>query len=276
MNRIDQTFVRLKKEGRKALIGYLTAGFPNKESLSRLVPLLEAAGLDILELGIPFSDPIADGPTIQRSSQVALEKGSTLPWVLDEVATLRSLVRLPLVFMSYCNPILAMGAEKFFKRARQSGVDGLIVPDLIPEESKLFDAAAQKEGIHLIYMVAPTNDRARIQFIASKTRGFLYAVSLTGVTGARTALSHELPQFLKTTRQVSNVPLAVGFGLSTPAQVKEVAQHADGVIVGSALIKQVEKSENSGYQDAAGFVRSLRQSLDQLTSPPRKDGAYAA
>ena len=276
MNRIDQTFLRLKNEGRKALIGYLTAGFPNKESLSRLLPLMEAAGLDILELGIPFSDPIADGPTIQRSSQVALEKGATLSWVLDEVATLRSLVRLPLVFMSYSNPILAMGADKFFKRARQSGVDGVIIPDLIPEESKLFDAAADKEGIHLIYLVAPTSDRSRIQMIASKTRGFLYAVSLTGVTGARTGLSRELPQFLKVARQVSKVPLAVGFGLSTPAQVKEVAQHADGVIVGSALIKQIEKSEASGFQDAAAFVRSLRHSLDQLAAPPRKDGSYAA
>jgi tryptophan synthase alpha chain len=263
MNRIDAVFQELKKQGRKALIGYVTAGFPDRVSLKRLVPTLEKAGLDLLELGVPFSDPIADGPTIQKASQAALAQGTTLAWILGQVRELRKHVRLPIVFMTYCNPIYAMGVETFFRRARASGLDGLIVPDLIPEESRLL-APAKRFGVHVIYLVAPTTPNDRIRYVARATHGFLYAVSLTGVTGARTTLPAGLPHFLKQVKAVSRAPVAVGFGLSTPAQVRAAARHADGVIVGSALIRAIDRSKSNGFTGAARFVRSLRNALNSL------------
>ncbi|MFA5974962.1 MAG: tryptophan synthase subunit alpha [Elusimicrobiota bacterium] len=261
MNRIDKTFQQLKAKGRKALIGYVTAGFPNKSSLKRLIPLLEEAGLDLLELGVPFSDPIADGPTIQRASQVALSNGVTLEWILETVRELRSRVKLPIILMSYSNPVYAMGVERFFQKAQASGVDGLIVPDMIPEEAALFKPA-QSHGVHRIYLAAPTTPSERIRMIAQATRGFLYVVSLTGVTGARSALSPGLSRFLKKVKAISRQPVAVGFGLSTPAHVKAVAPYADGVIIGSALIKEIEKSKSNGFAGAVRYVRSLHKALN--------------
>lgn len=261
MNRIDKKFKDLKSQGRKALIGYVTAGFPEKGSLRKLVPLLEHAGLNLLEVGVPFSDPIADGPTIQRSSQAALARGVTLSWILDEVKAIRRSSSLPIILMSYCNPVYSMGVETFFRRARACGVDGLIVPDLIPEESSLFSPAV-RYGIHLIYLVAPTSPARRIAQVARATRGFLYAVSLTGVTGARNALSAGLPAFLKRVKAASRTPVAVGFGLSTPAQVREASALADGVIVGSALIRKIEESRSHGFAGAARYIQSLRNAID--------------
>jgi tryptophan synthase alpha chain len=276
MNRIDATFARLRSERRKALIGYVTAGYPTKDSFAAAIPRLVEAGLDILEVGIPFSDPIADGPTIQAASFGALKNGVTLTWILEQVTALRALVHAPIVFMSYSNPILAMGAKKFFQAAKAAGVDGLIVPDLIPEESGLFDEAANKAGVLLIYLIAPTSSKERIHQVAARSRGFLYAVSVTGVTGARTALPAGLPAFLKTARLASARPVAVGFGLSTPEQVKEASVHADGVIVGSALIKEMEGSQNNNFQGAVNFIRSLREALDDKTSQSSEETTHAA
>ena len=167
MNRIDQSFRKLKRERRKALIGYVTAGFPYKASLMTLVPLLEKAGLDLIELGVPFSDPIADGPTIQHASQIALKNGITLDWILNTVKALRQEgVRLPVILMSYCNPIYAMGIDRFYQQSKTAGVDGLIVPDLIPEEARAFAKAAKRTGMHLIYLVAPTTPKHRVAQIA--------------------------------------------------------------------------------------------------------------
>src|ERR1035437_3760005 len=164
MNRIDQTFKSLKQVGQKALIGYVTAGFPTKASLRTLIPLLEKAALELLEIGVPFSDPIADGPTIQHSSQIALQNGVTLVWILQSVTQLRRQgVKLPIILMSYCNPIHAMGIDKFFKQAQASGVDGLIIPDIILEEGEPYAQSAAKHGIDLVYLVAPTTPRARIR-----------------------------------------------------------------------------------------------------------------
>ena len=262
MNRIDQTFKKLKRDKRKALIGYITAGAPDKRSLPLLIPLLEQAGLDILELGIPFSDPIADGPTIQKSSQQALEAGTTLPWVFETVASLRQRIRMPLIFMIYSNSIVAMGIDRFFDRAGTCGIDGIIIPDMTPEESAHFERAARRRNVALIYLVAPTTSAIRMAVIGRRTRGFLYAVSLTGVTGVRKALPADLPHFLKKVKRTSRMPVAVGFGLSTPAQVRQASRYADGVIVGSALVKEVEASKTHGFLKAVRFVQSLKRALN--------------
>jgi len=261
-NRIDRTFASLKRRRKKALIGYITGGHPTLVSMKTIVPLLERAGLDLLEIGVPFSDPIADGPTIQRSSQVALENGTTLAWILQTVRGLRRSVQLPMVLMSYSNPIFSMGVAKFFRAAAEAGVDGVIIPDLILEESSDFAQAARRSGVHLIFLVAPTTPPERIRKIAAATRGFLYAVSLTGVTGARTVLARDVAGFLKTVRRLSKKPVAVGFGLSTPMQVRAIAPFADGVIVGSALVKCLEGSVRNHFRQATQFVGSLRSALD--------------
>jgi len=261
MNRIDETFKALKAKQDKALIGYLTAGYPDKKSFEALVPRLVEAGLDMLEIGIAFSDPIADGPVIQQASQKALDNGVTLDWTLQATARLRQTIKIPFIFMSYCNPIYAMGLETFFKRAKESGVDGLIVPDLIPDVAGPYEQAAQQHGIHLIYLASPTSPKARLVQIAKQTRGFLYVVSLTGVTGARADLPKDLGAFVVRARGTSRVPVAVGFGISTPAQAKAVGKLADGVIVGSALIKAVSASQAPHFSEAISFVTSLKKEL---------------
>jgi tryptophan synthase alpha chain len=258
MNRIDQTFAALKRSHKKALIGYVTAGYPTKNRFPQLVQLLEKSGLDLLEIGVPFSDPVADGATIQRSSQKALENGVTLPWILQTVSRLRARVQLPILLMSYSNPILAMGLDRFFARARVCGVDGLIVPDLIPEEGAPFEHLAKKYSLRLVYLAAPTTHPARLQHIARSTQGFLYAVSLTGVTGARQVLSDGLSRFLAHIRRYTSKPVAVGFGISTPAQIRSIRRSVDGVIVGSALIQQIDRS----FQKAGMFVRTLQTALN--------------
>lgn len=261
-NRIDRTFAILKKGHRKALIGYITAGFPKRSSFRPLVSKLTDAGIDLLEIGVPFSDPIADGPTIQHASQVALQQRVELPWILSEIRALRqSGLQTPLILMSYCNPIQAIGIPQFFTAARHAGVDGLIIPDIIPEESDRFARAARANRIHMIYLVAPTTPKARIPKIAANTRGFLYAVSLTGVTGARSALPKNVAGFLQSVRRVSKSPVAVGFGVSTPDQVRQMSHYADGVIVGSALIQHIQKSKAPEYQRAVNYVRSLKGAL---------------
>jgi tryptophan synthase alpha chain len=257
-NRIDQTFRRLKQKRAKALIGYVTAGFPAKKGFMSLLLGLEEAGLDLLEIGVPFSDPIADGPVIQEASQVALENGVTLPWILDTVHRLRYYTDLPVVLMSYANPILAYGLTRFFTDAKKAGVDGLIVPDLVVEEAGPFARAAGATGVRLIYLVAPTTPLSRRKMIAKKTRGFLYAVSLTGVTGARQALPAGLPKFIQSLKGLSPYPVAVGFGISTPDQARAVASYADGVIVGSALIRELGRSKKS----AVRFIQALKGALD--------------
>ncbi len=258
MNRIDQTFARLKRSHRKALIGYLTAGFPSKAIFINAVTRLEKAGLDFLEVGIPFSDPVADGPTIQLSSQKALQNGVTLSWTLKTVKTLRKKVQIPILFMSYTNPLLMMGLDRFFAAAKAAGVDGVIIPDLIPEEGAPFEAPAKRHGLAIVYLAAPTSPRDRLSKIAQATKGFLYAVSFTGVTGARKALPADVAKFLSHIRTLTSKPLAVGFGISSPEQVRSMRKQADGIIVGSALINHLEKSLGNAEQ----FVASLQKALN--------------
>jgi tryptophan synthase alpha chain len=237
MNRIDKKFKKLKKKGAKAFIAYITAGDPNLSVTKKIVLSLEASGVDIVELGIPFSDPIADGPTIQAASHRALAGGVTLKKIFSMMGDLRKDTQIPVVFMTYYNPVLKYGIEKFIKDCVIKGVDGVIVPDLPPEEAKDLMRYAKKNGISTIFLAAPTSTRKRTAMIAERSRGFIYYVSLTGVTGVRRDLPPEVASNVRTIKSISDKPVAVGFGISSPGQARDIAKAADGVIVGSAIVK---------------------------------------
>jgi tryptophan synthase alpha chain len=265
MSRIQATFAALRRARRTALMPYLTLGYPARDSALDLVPALAQAGADLLELGVPFSDPLADGATIQASSQRALENGMTLARCLDQAAALRAAgVEIPFVLMGYYNPIYQMGIDAFAKRAAQAGIDGAIVPDLPPEESGPLGDALRVQGIDPIFLLAPTADPARVAQIAARASGFLYLVSLVGVTGARRALPPALEAFVARVRTATALPLAVGFGIATPDQAARVARIADGVIVGSALIKAIGSAADP-VAGARAFVASLRAGIDGRT-----------
>jgi tryptophan synthase alpha chain len=262
MSRIDQTFSRLRKRGERALIPYFTAGDPSLKDTRALI--LEAArqGAGLIELGVPFSDPLADGPVIQRASQRALAAGVTLPRVLDMVREVRAELDLPLVFLTYYNPLLAFGLKAFSRTASEVGVDGVIVADLPPEEAGPLSAEARAAGLDVIHLVAPTSPPERIRLIARRSRGFIYAVSLTGVTGARAELPPDLAQYLRNLRAVTVKPICVGFGISTPEQAAAVANYADGIIVGSAIVRLVEEHGRSDrlVEEVSRFIASLKES----------------
>lgn len=260
MTRIAETFARLQAQGRVALMPYLMAGYPERESAVELAPALQAAGADLFELGVPFSDPLADGATIQRASERALANGIRLRDVLEQVAVMRaSGVTAPLVLMGYYNPFLQYGLERLARDAAAAGVDGLIIPDLPPEEAEPAHAACRAAGLDLVFFVAPTTPDERIAQIARLASGFIYCVSLTGVTGARAALWEGLPAFLQRVRRHTSVPLVVGFGISSAAHVAEVGRVAAGAIVASALINAIDDAPPEGrVARAAGFVRGLR------------------
>ena len=265
MARLTETFRDLARLKRTSLIPYITAGFPRPDLTPDLLQAIAAGGADILEVGVPFSDPLADGVTIQRSSQAALAAGVTPARCFEYVAAARAKgVRQPIVLMGYVNPILRFGLEPYLAEAARAGVDGLIVPDLPPEEAADLRAACQSQSIDLIFLVAPTSTDERIRLVASLTTGFLYCVSLTGVTGARRDLQGNLPEFLARVRRQTDLPLAVGFGISTPEQAVRVAQVADGVVIGSALVDRLGQGSPETALDAASdFVRSFRGALDR-------------
>ncbi|PDW02190.1 tryptophan synthase subunit alpha [Candidatus Viridilinea mediisalina] len=259
MNRIATTFARLRAEGRVALMPYLTVGFPERESALELVPAMEAAGASMFELGVPFSDPLADGATIQRSAQRALANGITLADCITTTARLRERgVQAPLLLMGYYNPLLRYGLERACSELAAAGGDGWIIPDVPPEEAAELQVAAQAHGLDLIMFVAPTTPEARIAQIAARASGFIYVVSLTGVTGARQSMAANLDAVIARVRRASDLPLVVGFGISRPEHVAEVARIADGAIVGSALIAHLEQ-QSAEYAPAAAatFVRTL-------------------
>jgi tryptophan synthase alpha chain len=258
VDRIASAFARARAEGRAALMPYYTLGYPDSPTSEAVIRAIAEAGADLIELGVPFSDPLADGPTIQRSSQVALERGMTPARCLELTGRLRAGgVRQPLLLMGYVNPILAYGSGRFVADAAGTGADGLIVPDLPPEEAGEVEAACGASGLALIYLAAPTSTPERLATVAARTTGFLYLVSVAGVTGAREGLPPNLHAFVERARAVARTPLAVGFGISTPAQAQAVGQLADGVIVGSALINAVTGAADPTAA-AAGFVRALR------------------
>jgi tryptophan synthase alpha chain len=248
---IAETFAASRARGELALIPYLTAGFPNRTRFVEALLLVAESGADIIEIGIPFSDPIADGPTIQRSSQIALAGGTRLERVFEDVAALR--LRQPLVLMSYLNPLLAFGRERLFAQMRTADVAGAIVPDLPVEESDDWGAAAREYGRDLVFLAAPTSTGARLREIGRRSRGFVYAVSLLGTTGARQTMYDGLPGFLSRLRAATSLPVAVGFGISSPGQVGALRGLADGVVVGSRLVAALDAGEDLG-----ALVRSLK------------------
>jgi tryptophan synthase alpha chain len=258
---IQATFDNTRAEHRAALMPYFTAGFPDL-SLSRdILRELANSGADLIEVGIPFSDPLADGPTIQRSTQAALENGASLAYCLETVRELRrQAVAQPLILMGYYNPILSYGVERFTADAAKAGVDGLIVPDLPPEEAGELEAVCQRYRLALVFFLAPNSTPERIAMVAARASGFIYLVSLTGVTGARQALPADLEAFIERVRFQTQIPLAVGFGISTPEQARQVGGLADGVIVGSALINAVEGAAQP-CQAAGEFIAAFRAAL---------------
>ena len=241
MGRIAAKLAKCKAEGRPAFVAFVTAGDPSLERTLGAALELEAAGVDVLELGVPFSDPLGDGPVIQRSSERALARGVTLARVLGVVREIRSKSQLPLVLFSYLNPLLQRGLPAVAAEAAEAGVDGALVIDLPPEEAEGWIAAARKAGIDTIVLASPTSPDERLRKVAEASRGFVYAVSRTGVTGERQSLSDDARPLVARLRRLTQVPVALGFGISTPEQVKEAALAADAVVVGSALVRFLEE-----------------------------------
>ncbi len=264
MSRISLRFQELLQQRRRALIMYLTVGFPQRNSTTELVPAIVEAGADMIELGVPFSDPLADGATVQRATQIALANGVNVSSCLRVVRELRTGgVGAPILLMGHYNPLLQYGLVRFCEDAARVGVDGLIIPDLPPEEATELHAACQAHGLDLICMLAPTSTAERIAHAADIASGFIYCVSLTGTTGARAELPSELPHFLQRVRGATRLPLGVGFGIAEPHQARQVAAVADGVIVGSALVTIVEQAAEQGVATVRAFVARLRASVDQ-------------
>jgi tryptophan synthase alpha chain len=266
MSRLDATFAALRARGERALVPYFTAGDPSLAVTARLIVEAARQGADVIELGVPFSDPVADGPVVQRASQRALAAGSTLPRVLEMVRDLRGEVAIPIVFLTYYNPILAFGLKAFCRTAAEAGVAGVLVADLPPEEAGPLHAEADPLGFDLMHFVAPTTPPARMRKIARATRGFIYLVSLTGVTGVRADLPPDLVALLRTLRGVTTKPVCVGFGIATPEQAEMVGRVADGVIVGSAIVRLVERHAGSAelVPEVGRFIASLKAPLRAL------------
>ncbi|HET7909630.1 MAG TPA: tryptophan synthase subunit alpha [Nitrospira sp.] len=262
-SRLDKTFARLKIQGEKALIAYLMAGDPSLSETEQLVLELGKAGADVIELGVPFSDPIADGPVIQQAAERALRSGTTLRGILSMVGRIRRQSDIPFVLMAYYNSIHAFGPDRFCREAVAAGVDGLIVPDMPPDEAGPLKAPAAASGLQLIFLLAPTSTAERRAFVARQSHGFVYYVSLTGITGAKLGRIAEIGHNVEQIRKISNTPIAVGFGVTTPQDAAEVSAVADGVIVGSAIVKQVAAGQHEQGMVArvSGFVHSLKAAM---------------
>jgi tryptophan synthase alpha chain len=259
-DRITQKFARLKSQQRTGLFLFLTAGFPDLKATQELIPALVEAGADGIEVGVPFSDPLADGATIQASSFHALQQGVTLQDCLDLVASLRAQIpETPLILMGYYNPIFAMGLDAFCDRAQEAGVDGLIVPDLPTEESGPLLGRSRARGIHLIPLLAPTSTDQRIEKVCAEASGFIYCVSVTGVTGVRDSFQGEVGTLVDTVRRHTSLPIGVGFGISQREHMETVGRVADAAIVGSALIRTIQEAPRDEMKSrAVAFVKGLR------------------
>ena len=262
-SKLDRTFAQLRQKGEKALIAYVMAGDPSLKDTEQLVVELERAGADIIELGVPFSDPIADGPVIQQAAERALRSGTSLRAILSMIAGLREKTQIPLVLMAYYNSIHSFGPERFCHESVQAGIDGLILPDMPPDEAGPLKRPAAAAGLPLIFLLAPTSTAERRTFVARQSQGFVYYVSLTGITGAKLVNLADVGKNVEKIRKVTDVPIAVGFGVATPEDAAKVAAVADGVIVGSAIVKQIaayrEKPEM--VTKVAEFVRSLKTAM---------------
>jgi tryptophan synthase alpha chain len=250
--RIGEAIVAANNDGRTGLVPFITAGYPEPAAFAATLQAIAEVG-DVVELGVPFSDPMADGMTIQRSSFAAIENGVTLTWIFEQLDHLKGSVNAPLIMMSYLNPLLAFGYAKLASRARETGVCAFIVPDLPYEESAEIAAALEPEGVGLIQLVTPATPAERLQILAAATRGFLYAVTITGITGGDSGLPADLADYLDQVSAASSVPVCAGFGIRTAEDVVNVGKHAAGAIVGSALVEVLERGE-----DAAEFLRQIR------------------
>ena len=265
MSRLDTTFARLRARGARALVAYVTAGDPSLADTRRLVIEAERRGADVIELGVPFSDPIAEGPVIQRAMNRALAAGATMARVLETVATMRAEVSVPLVLLTYYNPVLAFGLKAFARTAADAGVDGAIVADLPPEEAGPLAAEAEPAGLDLIHLVAPTSTPPRVRLIARRSRGFIYVVSVTGVTGERREIPADLVAQIRILRLLTTKPVCVGFGISTPAQAAAIGRLADGAIVGSAIVRMIEERAGSRtlVEEVGNFIAELKAGLSE-------------
>jgi tryptophan synthase alpha chain len=263
VNRIDALFRDKKRSGKKSLIIYLTAGFPSLAATEKLIAVLQQSGVDLLELGVPFSDPIADGPTIQRSSADALRHGTTLARIIHLVQKVRPTISMPIILFSAYNPFVQYGLARLVRDAEHAGVDGFLAPDLPPEEAAQFRRLCHQRNLKLVFLIAPTTPPTRKKRIAQLSSGFIYYISSKGVTGARRRLSSDLARQVREIKKHSDKPVAVGFGVSKPEHVRAVASIADGIVVGSALIDLISRNASSKSLDrvVGRFVRDLKKPI---------------
>ncbi len=259
MNRIEQTFKELRAENKKAFIAFITAGYPGLEATAALIREFDRIGVDIVELGVPFSDPLADGPIIQEASQDALKRNVHPADIIRMVKNVRKDVSIPICLMTYYNPVFCFGEEKFVKEAQAAGVDGIIVPDLPPDEGRSLMRLSREHGLDMICFLAPTSTPERVDYIASVSRGFIYYVSLIGVTGPRSRLPDDLIGHVKAIKKATGKPVCVGFGVSTPQQVRQIHRIADGVIVGSAIVAAIKE-----YKDSPDMVARVGKFVQRL------------
>ncbi len=260
MNRINEKFSHLKSNQQKALITFVTAGDPDAETTVKIIDGMEEAGTDIVEIGIPYSDPLADGPTIQSSSIRALKNGIKIPIIMDMVKEIRKYSEIPLVFLVYYNSIFKYGMDEFLEESKRSGIDGIIIPDLPMEERNEISEMMRKKDIILIPLVAPTS-RERVRDIVKNADGFVYCVSINGVTGAREKIGTDLKSYMDSVASFTNIPRAIGFGISNAAMIREVKDYCDGVIVGSAIINVISK-----YDDNSEMLENLKKFVSDLKS----------
>src|SRR5229473_2748869 len=266
--RISQLFARLKREGRKGLIAYITAGDPAPDRTPALVDALERGGADLIELGVPFSDPIADGPVIQRAGHRALEAGTTVRKVLEIAREIRTRSEIPLLLFTYLNPVMRYGIEKLAADAKSAGIDGCLLTDASVEEAGAYVGVMRSAGLDTVFLAAPTSTPRRLRLVAEYSTGFVYLVSRTGVTGERDSISSAVGPLIRSMREVTDLPLAVGFGVSTPEHVAEIGSQAEGVAVGSAIMRLIEK--NAGNESLEiqleSFVRELKHGFQTAPS----------
>ena len=265
MGRISQTFDSLQRKGEKALIPFITAGYPDLATTEKLIFELEKNGADLLELGIPFSDPMADGPVIQYSSERSLQKRTNLKMILKLVKKVRLKTDIPIILMGYYNPFFSYGLKRFAKEAKCVGVDGVLVVDLPPEEAGAMITHAGNEELDLIFLLAPTSNDKRIARIVKNATGFIYYVSVTGVTGVRSTLDRDIRKQVERIKKITSIPIGVGFGISTPQQAQTIAKWADAVVVGSAIIKKIRdsKSRKAMVTSVGKLTKSLKQAINQ-------------
>jgi len=256
-SRISRKFQALRKEQKKAFIPYIMAGDPDIQKTRELVKILEDCGADIIELGVPFSDPLADGATIQAAAQRALDGGTTLHTVIDFVSSLRSSTEIPIILMTYYNPVFKYGDERFVADALSAGVDGVIIPDLPPDEAEGLMRLTRKKPFDTIFLLAPTSTDERIRKVCRASRGFIYYVSITGITGTKLTLDPAIGSHMSQIRGISDTPIAVGFGIATPEEASMVARYGDGIIVGSAIVKRIHDPDAELKQ----YLRSLRAGI---------------